>query len=92
MVPAVAPIKSVVHACSVPPLAGISPARHNMEFLSASGGRTLKITELQAGDLNRRVWVVLRPRRRGIYIGVAAFPPPTPSFRHAKNRGEFCEG
>ena len=19
------------------------------------------------------------------------FPPPTPSFRHAKNRGEFCE-
>ena len=38
-------------------------------------------------DFNRRVWVVLRPRRRDIYTGVGGFPPQTPPSAHAGKTG-----
>ncbi len=35
--------------------AGISPARHNVEYLSATGGQTPKIQSAGGRDFNRRV-------------------------------------
>ena len=66
MVPAVAQIKSGTPAKSLPLANFVFIPRH----IVASGRETQ----------NWRVLVVARPRRRGIYIGVAdSLPPPLPS-------------
>jgi len=63
----------------------ISPARHNMEFLFASGGRTQK-SQMRAGETLTGVCGSFHDPDGGVFVlGVGGFPPPTPSFRHAEN-------
>jgi len=57
--------------------AGISPARHNMEFLSVFGGRTPKNHKVAGGrDFNRHVLIPpWRDHDGGVFVlGVGGFP------------------
>ena len=72
MVPAVAQIKSGTPAKSLPLANLYSPPRQIQIKTPCCGERER--------SQNWRVLVVARPRRRGIYIGVAdSLPPPLPS-------------
>ncbi len=80
---------------------GVSLSRTQFVFLGLA--RQIKIKTpycCEAGETKTQMQLPVTAKTGGIGHFVTStagylywrggFPPPTPSFRHAKNRGEFC--